>query len=108
MDYPPPDREVRILRARHPSLGKEMIERIVLAADAVRRSPDVPGGLSVRATDEACIYPEHPRREGDHGRMLTEVLESSFAGRFTGRRADADSDAGAVFAIVQASVRESG
>ncbi len=107
MDYPPPDEEVKILRARHPSLGKALIERIVLAADAVRRAPDVPGGLSVRATDEACVYLEHPLMEGDHARMLPEVLKSSFCGRYDGRWSDNDSDAGAAWAIVQASLKES-
>jgi len=106
MDYPPPDEEVKILRARHPSLGKALIERIVLAADAVRRSPDIPGGLSVRATDEACVYLEHPLMASDTGRMLPEVLKSSFCGRYAGRWSDADSDAGAAWGVVQASLRE--
>ena len=108
MDYPPPDEEVKILRARHTSLGKALVERIVLAADAVRRAPDVPGGLSVRATDEACIYLEHPLMEGDQARMLPEVLKSSFCGRYSGRWNDADSDAGAVWGVVQGSLKESG
>ncbi|HJL18336.1 MAG TPA: MoxR family ATPase [Sandaracinaceae bacterium LLY-WYZ-13_1] len=108
MDYPPPEEEAKILRARHPSLGKTLIGRIVGCADAVRRSPDVPGGLSVRATDEACIYLEHPLMENEATRMLPEVLKSSFCGRFAGRWDDPESDAGAAWALVQARLREGG
>lgn len=105
MDYPPPEEEVKILRARHPSLGKKLIERIVEAAHQVRRSPDVPGGLSVRATDEACVYLEHPLMEKEAKRMLGEVLKSSFCGRYAGRWSDPDSDAGAAWAIVQGALK---
>lgn len=105
MDYPPPDEEVKILRARHPSLGKKLIERIVDAAHQVRRSPDVPGGLSVRATDEACVYLEHPLMQKEAKRMLGEVLKSSFCGRYAGRWSDPDSDAGAAWSIVQGALK---
>jgi MoxR-like ATPase len=101
MSYPPPEEEVKILRSRHTALGKAIVESIVAAADAVRRSPDVPGGLSVRATDEACIYLEHPLMENEGQRMMPEVLKSSFCGRFDGRWDDPESDAGAVWAVVQ-------
>jgi len=106
LDYPPPEEEVKILRARHPSLGNALISRIVRAAEAVRRAADVPGGLSVRATEEACIYLSHPLMASDQGRMLPEVLKSSFSGRFSGRWSDGDSDAGAAWVVVQASLRE--
>ncbi len=105
MDYPPPHEEVKILRARHPALGKALVEQIVDAAHAIRRSPDVPGGLSVRATDEACIYLEHPLMENEASRMLPEVHKSSFCGRFAGRWDDPESDAGAAWAVVTAQLR---
>src|SRR5690606_12669182 len=72
MDYPPPNEEVKILRARHPELGREIIERIVGIADEVRRSPDLGQSLSVRATEEACIYLKHPLVEGNRERILPE------------------------------------
>jgi MoxR-like ATPase len=106
MSYPPAEEEVKILRSRHPSLGKALIESLVECADAVRRSPDVPGGLSVRATDEACVYLEHPLMENDGQRMLPEVLKSSFCGRYTGRWDDPESDSGAVWAIIQSRLRD--
>ena len=102
MDYPPPEEEVKILALRHPSLSRETLSRLVAVADAVRRSPDVPGGLSVRATDEACVYLSHPLMESEGRAALPEVLKSSFCGRFAGRWADPDSDAGVVWGIVEA------
>ena len=108
MSYPPPKEEVKILRARHPELGKAIIERLVEIADDVRRSPELGASLSVRATEEACIYLKHPLMEGDHERMLPEVLKSSFCGRFDGRWDDVTSDAGAVWSVVQRRLRAEG
>ena len=63
-------------------------------------------GLSVRATDEACIYLKHPLLEGDVRNMLPEVLKSSYCGRFTGRWDDVSTDAGAAWAVIQNVLRE--
>lgn len=101
MRYPPPAEEVKILRARHPKLGAELIERVVAAAEAVRSATEIDGTLSMRATEEACIYLEHPLYHPTARARLGEVLQSSFAGRFAGRWDDPSSDAGAVWAIVQ-------
>lgn len=101
MNYPPPAEEAKILRARHPELGKGLIETIVSIADAVRHAPDFTSSLSVRASDEACIYLKHPLMAGDQRRMLPEVLKSSFCGRFSGRWDDVSSDAGAAWALIQ-------
>ena len=100
--YPPPAEEVGILHTRHPELSKSMITRIVAIADTVRKSPDLDGGLSVRATEEACIYLKHPLMEGQQNELFTEVLKSSFCGRFSGNFDDVTSDAGAVWAIIKA------
>ena len=32
----------------------------LMTAAAIRQAADLPGSLSVRATDEACVYLEHP------------------------------------------------
>lgn len=105
MDYPPVDEEVKLLQARHAGLSRSLIETVVKVADAVRRAADVPSGLSVRATDEACVYLQHPLMEGDEARMLPEVLKSSFCGRYTGRPSDPTSDAGTVWAVVEKTLK---
>jgi nitric oxide reductase NorQ protein len=106
MDYPPAEEEVKILRARHPELGKGLIESIVSVADTIRHSPELAASLSVRATDEACIYLKHPLMAGDQRRMLPEVLKSSFCGRFSGRWDDVTTDSGAAWALIQRTLKE--
>lgn len=106
MRYPPPPEEVKLLRARHPALGAEVIESIVAAADAVRGATELGQSLSVRATDEACVYLEHPLMASEARANMAEVLRSSFCGRFSGRWDDPTCDAGAVWGILQRVLRE--
>ena len=106
MDYLPPEEETKLLEARHPELGRALIERIVAIADQIRRAPELGATLSVRATEEACIYLKHPLMEPEQKRLMPEILKSSFCGRFSGRWDDVSSDAGAVWALVQKAIRE--
>jgi MoxR-like ATPase len=106
MDYLPPDEEVKLLLGRHPDLGKKMVGLLVEIADGLRKHPDLTGGLSVRATEEACVYLRHPLFEGQRTEMLGEVLKSSFCGRYPGRWSDPQSDAGAAWAEIQKVLRE--
>ncbi len=106
MDYPPAEEETKLLAARHPELGRGLIEELVAIANAVRRAPELRASLSVRATEEACVYLKHPLFEGDQHRMLGEILKSSFCGRFSGRFDDVGSDAGAAWTVVQKALRE--
>jgi MoxR-like ATPase len=106
MSYPPVDEEVKLLHTRHPEVQKKLVEMIVMVADKVRQSPELSSGLSVRATDEVCIVLKHPLMEGTERAMLPEILKSSFCGRFPGRPDDAGSDAGIVWAIVEAALAD--
>ncbi|HUJ62800.1 MAG TPA: MoxR family ATPase [Kofleriaceae bacterium] len=101
MDYPPPKAELEILARRHPSLATGTIELVVEVADAIRSAADLPGSLSVRATDEACVYLAHPLFSDDGRRSLPEILKTSFCGRFPGRWNDVTTDAGAVWGVVR-------
>ncbi len=101
MDYPPPKAEVEILARRHPEVSGASLEVIVAVADAIRNAPDLPGSLSVRATDEACVYLKHPLFADDGKRALPEIMKSSFCARFPGRWDDITTDAGAVWGIVR-------
>ncbi len=101
MDYPPPKAELDILTKRHPEIPPVNIETIIEVADAIRNAPDLPGSLSVRATDEACVYLQHPLFADDGKRSLPEILKTSFCGRFPGRWDDVTTDAGAVWALVR-------
>ena len=101
MDYPPPKAEMEILAKRHPKISAANLEIIVDVADAIRNAPDLPGSLSVRATDEACVYLEHSLFAEDGKRALPEIMKTSFCGRFSGRWDDVTTDAGAVWALVR-------
>lgn len=106
MDYPPPAEEVRILEPRHPELSKKLLELVVAIAAEVRKTAELSAGLSVRATDEACVYLKHPLIASQRTPLLPEVLKSSFCGRFSGKWNDVSSDAGAVWAIIEKHLRE--
>jgi MoxR-like ATPase len=108
MDYPPPEEEKKLLVLRHPELSDALVEEIVNLARAVRSAPELRATLSVRATDEACVFLKHPLFEGDQRRMLPEVLKSSFCGRFNGRWDDVNTDAGAVWSVLSRTLREGG
>jgi MoxR-like ATPase len=106
MDYLPPEEEMKLLQDRHPELSKNTVRLVVECADRIRRAPELGTGLSVRATEEACIYLKHPLLENERERMLPEVFKSSFCGRFSGRWDDVSSDAGAAWAVIQSFLRE--
>ncbi|MBV1860587.1 MAG: MoxR family ATPase [Nannocystaceae bacterium] len=105
MTFLPPTEEVKLWQGRHEGLPVGVIEHCVAVAAAVRNSDDLPASLSVRATEEACIYMKHPLFAGDVS-TLPDVLKSSFCGRFSGRWDDVGSDAGAVWAMVKKVLRE--
>jgi MoxR-like ATPase len=106
MDYPPPEEEAKLLQSRHPELSKKAIRLVVEIADQIRKTPELSAGLSVRATDEACVYLKHPLIAADRSAMLPEVLKSSFCGRFPGKWNDVSSDAGAAWGVVERVLRE--
>jgi len=106
LDYLPVEEEVKLLEQRHPELSKILIRRVVEMADRIRSTPALGVGLSVRATDEACLYLKHPLMQGEQLQMLSEVLKSSFCGRFNGRWDDVSSDAGTAWAAIKDSVRQ--
>ncbi len=106
MDYLPPAEEIELLESRHPELSKNTINVIVAIADEIRSAPELMTGLSVRATEEACIYLKHPLMEGQETKLLGEILKSSFCGRFSGRWDDVSSDAGAAWSTIQKVLRE--
>jgi len=101
MTYPPHKAELEILSKRHPGISGANLDIIVTVANAIRDAADLPGSLSVRATDEACVYLEHPLFADDGKRSLPEILKTSFCGRFPGRWDDITTDAGAVWALVR-------
>ena len=106
MDYPPEEAEIKLLLDRYPELSKSLVQKIVKVANAVREAPELDGGLSVRATEEACTYLKHPLMEKNRTQMIPEVLQSSFCGRFHGRWNNVTTDAGVVWSVVKRTLRQ--
>ncbi|MEO8550876.1 MAG: MoxR family ATPase [Kofleriaceae bacterium] len=104
MDYPPPKAETEILARRHPKISAANLDIIVAVADAIRNAADLPGTLSVRATEEACVYLEHELFADDGKRALPEIMKTSFCGRFPGRWDDVTTDAGTVWSLIRATL----
>ena len=108
MTYLPAEEEVKLLANRHPELARGVVEDLVAVADAIRHSPELMASLSVRATEEACIFLQHPLFSGDARRSLPEVMKTSFCGRFSGRWDDVNTDAGAVWALLRRTLQARG
>jgi len=108
LDYLPPEEEVKLLAQRHPELSVKLIELVVTVADRIRHAPELGVGLSVRATDEVCVYLKHPLFEKEQRSAMVDVMKSSFCGRFAGSWNDTSTDAGVVWLIIQAALREHG
>ena len=105
MAYPPEAEEVRILSERHPGVPRRAIERVVAAANAVRKDENLRVDLSVRATEEVCILLGHPNFSEFEGEAIPELLKTSFCGRFAGRWDDPSTDAGLVWQCIVRSLR---
>lgn len=101
MTYPPVEEEVKLLRPRHPEMSEKIIQLVVEAADRIRKTPELNAGLSVRATDEVCMYLKHPQIATQRKALLPFLLRSSFCGRLAGTWSDAASDAGLAWGIIQ-------
>ena len=73
MDYLPPPEEVKLLQRKHPELSTAIIRQVVDIAHELRSLDELSAGLSVRATDEGCIYLKHPLLENEQKHHLPEV-----------------------------------
>lgn len=104
--YLPAVEEVKLLTRRHPGVRRAQLELIVQIANLVRNSPEVASGLSVRATQEVCVYLQHPLLEDADDTTVGEVLKSSFCGRFPGSWDDPDTDAGVVWQLIRDTLDE--
>ena len=100
MTYPPPSEEIKLLQRRHPDVSQETVKLIVRVAAAVRKEASLGLGLSMRATEEACMLLERGDFEGVIKHPVSDVLKSSFCGRFEGHWSDEGSDAGIAWRVM--------
>ena len=100
MDYPPAEEEEALLMRRNPGIPFAQAQRVVKAANAIRKDKDLGLDLSVRATEEVCVLLGHPNFLEFEGDPIPELLKTSFCGRFMGRWDDASTDAGLVWQVI--------
>ncbi len=100
VDYPPADAEMRLLCERYPRVEQSQVERVVKAANSVRADKNLRLDLSMRATEEVCLMLEHPNFVEFNGDAATELMKTSFCGRFQGRWDDPSTDAGLVWQVI--------
>ena len=106
MTYPPVDEEVKLLQPRHHELSDKIVKLVVQIADRLRQTPELVGGLSVRATDEVCNYLKHPLIATQRKTLFPAILRSSFCGRFSGHWNDNATDAGIAWGIIQQMLKD--
>jgi len=105
IDYPPPAEEVSILQARYDMVKDKYIKRVVRIANRIRRDDSIMTDLSMRATDEACLflsYPTFQRRANKED--LIAILKTSFCNRLAGSVDDAGSEAHTALQIIERTV----
>lgn len=102
MDYPPEAREVEILGRRFDMVKPKLIRKVVKIANQIRAEPRIYSDLSMRATDEACLFLSYPtlqRKVSDE--ELGEILRTSFCNRLPGSVDEEESEAQVAWSLIE-------
>ncbi|MCI0601542.1 MoxR family ATPase [bacterium] len=105
MDYPPEAKEIDILSRRYDMVHRKDIRKVVKIANLIRNTPAISTDLSMRATDEACMflsYPTFQHRVTNAG--LIEILKVSFCNRLPGSTQEEGSDAQLAFNLIERNI----
>lgn len=105
IDYPPEAEEIRILQARYDMVRPRLIRKVVRIANRIRQDEAVATDLSMRATDEACLFLSYPTYQRHISREdLIAILKTSFCNRLTGSVDEEASEAHTARAIIERNV----
>jgi nitric oxide reductase NorQ protein len=100
--YPPEEQEVRILRARYDMVRPKRIKKVVQIANMIRRDEAITTDLSMRATDEACLFLSYPTFQRHLSREdLLAVLTTSFCNRLPGSVDEEGTEAHTAFRLIE-------
>jgi nitric oxide reductase NorQ protein len=105
IDYPPEENETQILLARYDMVRPKLVRKIVRIANLIRREEAIATDLSMRATDEACMFLSYPTFQRRISREdLLAILKTSFCNRLAGSVGEVASEAHTAFQIIERNV----
>jgi len=106
IDYPPEKEEIRILASRYPSVKKKLIRKIVKIANILRNEESLITDISMRATDEACMFLSYPsQKHKPDDDTLIQILSTSFCNRLPGAVDDEGSEAQVAYSLIERHIR---
>jgi nitric oxide reductase NorQ protein len=102
IDYPPEEQEVKILQARYDMVKPRLVKKVVHLANLIRRDEAITTDLSMRATDEACLFLSYPTLQRQASKDdLVAILRTSFCNRLAGSVDEEGSEAHAAFRLIE-------
>ncbi len=102
LDYPPEEHEARILCARYDMVKPKRVKKVVHIANLIRRDEAIVTDLSMRATDEACLFLSYPTYQRHTSREdLLAILTTSFCNRLPGSVEEDGTEANTAFRIIE-------
>lgn len=101
LEYPPPAVEADLIRRAVPDGRAAVIKMAIGIASAIRKEPDIVGGVSVRATIDAVQTLSVPTIRSQGSRAQEWVFREAYCGRLDGSWQDAASDAGRAARIIK-------
>jgi nitric oxide reductase NorQ protein len=102
LDYPPEENEVAILRGRYDMVKPKLVKKVVRVANLLRRDEAINTDLSMRATDEACLFLSYPTFQRQVSKEdLTAILKTSFCNRLTGSVDEEGSEAWTAYRVIE-------
>lgn len=102
IDYPPEENEAAILQARYDMVRPKLVRKVVRIANLIRRHEAINTDLSMRATDEACLFLSYPTFQRQVSRDdLLAILQTSFCNRLPGSVADEGSEAHTAYRLIE-------
>lgn len=105
LDYPPEEQETQLLRARYDMVRPKLVRKVVRIANLIRRDEAIATDLSMRATDEACLFLSYPTYQRHLTRDdLLAILKTAFCNRLAGSVGEEASEAHTAYQIVERNV----
>jgi len=104
MDYLPEEQETRLLAARYDMVKPRLVRKVVQIANQLRSDERLLTDLSMRATDEACLFLSYPSYRKVTDEQLLSVLRISFCNRYPGRIDEPGAEAQITHEVVERAV----